>query len=63
MRVTDDYEYESEEEEKSKVIKSLIKKPPDTPTKIDAKEFNELIDKETVNYFENTAFFKDLLKC
>ena len=43
LRLADDYEYESEEEEKKQTDN---KQPLKKPTKIDAKEFNELINKE-----------------
>ena len=47
MRLADDYEYESKEEEKKQSDKKPDKKePPKKPTKIDANEFNELINKE-----------------
>ena len=47
LRLTDDYEYKSEKEEKKQSDKKLDKKePPKKLTKIDAKESNELINKE-----------------
>ena len=45
VRLTNDYEYESEKEEQTRK-KPDKKEPPKKPRKINAKEFNELIIKE-----------------
>ena len=68
LRLANAYEYESEEEGRKQSDKVPNKKePPKKPTKIDANEFDVLINKEetdiTVNYFKNISVFKDLVKC
>ena len=57
MRHPDDYESQSEEEEKELSNEKPDKRePPKEPTKIDANEFNELINKEKTDI--NSELFK-----
>ena len=46
MRLTDDYQYESEEKQEQTSKKSNKKERPKKPTKTDVKEFNGLIIKK-----------------
>ena len=46
LRLTDDYQYESEEEKEQTNKKSDIKEPPENPTKTDMRELNKFITKE-----------------
>ena len=67
LRLTDDYQYESEEEKEQQTSRKLDQKgPPKKPTKTDLSLMNGLIKKkqaETVNYLRNILNFKDLLIC
>ena len=56
LRLTDDYQHESEEEQKQTSKKFGKKEPPKKPTKTDVKELNELIIKE------ETGINKELFK-
>ena len=46
LRLTDDYEYEPEEEEKETDKKPIKKEPPKNPTENAAKELSKLVNKE-----------------
>ena len=46
LRLTDDYQYESEEEKEQTSKRSDKKEPPKKPTKTDVRELNEFITKE-----------------
>ena len=46
LRLTDHYQYESEEEKEQTIKNSDKKGPPKKPTKTDVREWNELITKE-----------------
>ena len=66
MRLTNDYQYESEEEEQQEHTskkphkKELLKKP----TKDDLIKFNEWVNKkETMNHFRNFLIFKCQVLC
>ena len=57
LRLTDDYQYKSENEEKQQTSKKFNKKePPKKPTKTDVNELNELIIKE------ETGIDRELIK-
>ena len=56
LRLTDDYQYESEEEQEQSSKKSNKKEPLKKPTKTDVKEFNELIIKKETGV--NRELFK-----
>ena len=57
MRLTNDYQFESENEEEQQASKKFNEKePPVKPTKTDVNEFNELIIKE------ETGINKELFK-
>ena len=56
LRLTDDYQCESEEEQEQISKKSNKKEPPKKPGKTDVKEFNELIIKKKTGI--NKKLFK-----
>ena len=56
MRITDDYQYEFEEEKEETSKKYDKKEPPKKPTKTDVRELNEFITKE------ETGMNKELFK-
>ena len=61
MRLTNDYQYESENEEEQQTSKKINKKePPKKPTKTDMKELNELIIKKETG--TNRELFKNYFK-
>ena len=59
MSLTIDYKYESEEEEKQTDKKPDKNKRPKKSTKVDAKKFNELLNKEEIGM--NRELFKNYL--
>ena len=68
MRLIDDYQYVSENEEEQWTSKKSNKKePPKKPTKTDVNELNELIIKKETgtnkNYLKNILTFKRRLQC
>ena len=60
MRLTDDYQYESEEEKEERSKKSDNKEPPKKPTKTGVRELNEFITKEEKGM--NRELFKRYFK-
>ena len=64
MGLTNDYQYEFEEEKKQTNKKSDKEEPPKKPTKTDVRELNELITKEeTGHYLKNILTLKCQLQC
>ena len=68
LRLTDDYQYESEEGEENQTDKNPDKKePPKKTTKNDVKKINKLIIKEETGMnrklFQKILGFKCLMKC
>ena len=64
LGLTNDYQYEFEEEKKQTNKKSDKEEPPKKPTKTDVRELNELITKgETGHYFKNILTLKCQLQC